>query len=89
MFGHRFESGHLHLTAPRLRGLGDFFMWYVYLIKSIGTDFIYTDSTNDLKRRFVEHNGSFVASSYRKVCTGTGSISVNTLFSPAIAQIKE
>lgn len=31
-------------------------MWYVYVIKSIGTDFIYIGSTNDLKRRLVEHN---------------------------------
>ena len=31
-------------------------MWSVYKIKSIGTDFIYIGSTNDLKRRFAEHN---------------------------------
>jgi putative endonuclease len=31
-------------------------MHYVYLIKSIGTDFLYVGNTNDLKRRFTEHN---------------------------------
>ena len=31
-------------------------MWYVYIFKNIRTDFIYIGSTNDLKRRFVEHN---------------------------------
>ena len=31
-------------------------MWYVYVIKSKTSDFIYIGSTNDLKRRFVEHN---------------------------------
>jgi len=31
-------------------------MWYVYIIKSIETDFLYIGSTNDLKRRLVEHN---------------------------------
>ena len=31
-------------------------MHYVYLIKSIKKDFLYTGSTPDLKRRFDEHN---------------------------------
>jgi len=31
-------------------------MWYVYIIKSLITKFIYIGSTNDLKRRFHEHN---------------------------------
>ncbi len=31
-------------------------MWYVYIIKSINTDFIYIGSTNDIKRRILEHN---------------------------------
>ena len=31
-------------------------MWYVYVIKSRIADFIYIGSTNDLKRRFAEHN---------------------------------
>jgi putative endonuclease len=31
-------------------------MWYVYVIKSKSKDFIYVGSTNDLKRRFNEHN---------------------------------
>jgi predicted GIY-YIG superfamily endonuclease len=32
------------------------FMWYVYIIKSIGTDFTYIGSARDLKKRFAEHN---------------------------------
>ncbi len=31
-------------------------MWYVYIIKSINSNFIYTGSTNNLKRRIEEHN---------------------------------
>jgi predicted GIY-YIG superfamily endonuclease len=31
-------------------------MWYVYVLKSKTSDFIYIGSTNDLKRRFAEHN---------------------------------
>jgi predicted GIY-YIG superfamily endonuclease len=31
-------------------------MWYVYVLKSITKDFTYIGSTNDLKRRFAEHN---------------------------------
>ncbi|TAL47342.1 MAG: GIY-YIG nuclease family protein [Chitinophagaceae bacterium] len=31
-------------------------MWYVYIIKSKASEFIYIGSTNDLKRRFAEHN---------------------------------
>ncbi len=31
-------------------------MWYVYIIKSRTNDFRYIGSTNDLKRRFTEHN---------------------------------
>ncbi|MBU2542282.1 GIY-YIG nuclease family protein [Patescibacteria group bacterium] len=31
-------------------------MYYVYIIKSIKTKGIYIGSTNDLRRRFVEHN---------------------------------
>jgi len=31
-------------------------MWYVYIIKSKSSDFIYIGSTNDLKRRIAEHN---------------------------------
>lgn len=31
-------------------------MWYVYLIKSLLDGSIYTGITNDLKRRFNEHN---------------------------------
>jgi predicted GIY-YIG superfamily endonuclease len=32
------------------------YMWYVYFLKSINRNFIYTGSTNDLKNRFREHN---------------------------------
>jgi putative endonuclease len=31
-------------------------MWYVYIIKSKNSEFTYIGSTNDLKRRFTEHN---------------------------------
>lgn len=31
-------------------------MWYVYILKSKSSDFIYIGSTNDLKRRITEHN---------------------------------
>ena len=31
-------------------------MWYVYVIKSTNSDFLYIGSTNDLRRRFSEHN---------------------------------
>ncbi len=31
-------------------------MWYVYILKSVNTDFLYIGSTNDLKRRLLEHN---------------------------------
>ena len=31
-------------------------MHYVYLIQSVGHDFIYIGETSDLKRRIIEHN---------------------------------
>jgi putative endonuclease len=31
-------------------------MWYVYIIKSMNSNFIYIGSTNNLKRRIEEHN---------------------------------
>jgi putative endonuclease len=31
-------------------------MWFVYVLKSQVSDFIYIGSTNDLKRRLSEHN---------------------------------
>jgi putative endonuclease len=31
-------------------------MWYVYVIKSTYSEFTYIGSTNDLHRRFKEHN---------------------------------
>ena len=42
-------------------------MWYVYVLKSNNSDFIYVGSTHDLKRRLAEHNeGSSVSTkSYR------------------------
>ena len=37
-------------------------MFYVYIIKSTTTTLLYTGSTNDLKRRFLEHNNGRVKS---------------------------
>jgi len=31
-------------------------MWYVYILKSLTSDFTYIGSTNDLNRRLQEHN---------------------------------
>lgn len=31
-------------------------MWYVYILKSLVNDRLYTGSTNNLKRRLKEHN---------------------------------
>ncbi len=31
-------------------------MWYVYILKSINHSFIYVGSTDNIKRRFEEHN---------------------------------
>ena len=31
-------------------------MYYVYLIQSLHKDFLYVGSTEDLRRRFLEHN---------------------------------
>jgi len=31
-------------------------MWYVYIIRSSHSNFVYIGSTNDLKRRLEEHN---------------------------------
>ena len=31
-------------------------MYYVYLLKSVHDDFFYVGSTDDLRRRFLEHN---------------------------------
>jgi len=41
--------------------------WFVYVIKSIHRDFIYIGSTNNLEKRFKEHNDGLVQStkSYR------------------------
>jgi predicted GIY-YIG superfamily endonuclease len=38
-------------------------MWYVYFLKSQKQDWHYIGSTNDLKRRFKQHNGGEVQSS--------------------------
>lgn len=37
-------------------------MWFVYVLKSISNDFIYIGSTNNLKRRILEHNERLVLS---------------------------
>lgn len=37
-------------------------MWYVYIIKSKKEKFTYIGSTNDLRRRFAEHNNYEVQS---------------------------
>jgi putative endonuclease len=31
-------------------------MWYTYVIQSLKTDYWYTGSTNDLRKRFNQHN---------------------------------
>jgi len=31
-------------------------MWFVYILKSLNSEFIYIGSTNDLNRRLQEHN---------------------------------
>ena len=38
-------------------------MWYVYIIKSQRVDYKYTGSTNDLKRRMLQHNEGLCQSS--------------------------
>lgn len=42
-------------------------MWYVYILQSIKDEKYYTGSTNDLKRRFKEHNGGKVFSTKRRI----------------------
>jgi putative endonuclease len=37
-------------------------MWFVYVLKSISNEFIYIGSTNNLKRRLLEHNEGLVLS---------------------------
>ncbi len=37
-------------------------MWYVYIIKSMQRNFIYTGSTNDINRRIEEHNSGICGS---------------------------
>jgi predicted GIY-YIG superfamily endonuclease len=37
-------------------------MWYVYILKSLGSKFIYIGSTNDLERRLDKHNKHLVLS---------------------------
>ncbi|MBL7874203.1 MAG: GIY-YIG nuclease family protein [Cyclobacteriaceae bacterium] len=31
-------------------------MWFVYILKSLNSDFVYIGSSNDLSRRLKEHN---------------------------------
>jgi len=37
-------------------------MYYVYVLKSSFTNYFYTGCTNDLKKRFFEHNSGLVKS---------------------------
>ncbi|MFC1509355.1 GIY-YIG nuclease family protein [Candidatus Omnitrophota bacterium] len=39
-----------------------FYMWYVYIIKSIKSQYRYIGSTNDLDRRLKEHNSGICKS---------------------------
>ncbi|MBI2048246.1 MAG: GIY-YIG nuclease family protein [Parcubacteria group bacterium] len=41
-------------------------MWYVYILKSKKDNSLYTGYTNDLKRRFVEHNKGLSTSTKHK-----------------------
>lgn len=50
-------SGHSRALSPSPRNGFKLNMFYVYILKSKKDDSIYTGYTNDLKRRFVEHNG--------------------------------
>ncbi len=34
-------------------------MWYVYVIKSLKSDYWYTGSTKDLRKRFSQHQAGF------------------------------
>ena len=36
--------------------------WFVYILKSLSSDFIYVGSTNNLKKRLTEHNHGLVQS---------------------------
>ena len=38
-------------------------MWYIYVIKSLNSRYKYVGSTNDLKRRILEHNNGVCESS--------------------------
>lgn len=52
-------SGHLAVHP-------NFYMWYVYVLRSQKDGKLYTGSTNDLKRRFKEHNGGKVESTKQR-----------------------
>lgn len=41
-------------------------MFYVYILKSIKDEELYIGSTNDLKRRFQEHNKGLVRSTLKR-----------------------
>ena len=36
--------------------------WYVYVLRSLSRDYLYVGSTDDLDRRFAEHNSGLVQS---------------------------
>jgi len=42
-------------------------MFYVYLIRSKKDNQLYTGSTNNLKRRFIEHNKGLIFSTKRRI----------------------
>lgn len=73
-----FESLSLRQTTPRLRLAGQI-MWYVYFLKSIKYDFLYVGSTDNIKRRLVEHNsGLSVSTKHYKPFTLEAYIAVKT-----------
>jgi len=44
----------------------EYFMWYVYILRSQKDSKTYIGSTDDLKRRFTQHNaGEVIATKYR------------------------
>ena len=53
------------LSASLRQGFGwqaTLFMWYVYILRSSVDKKLYIGSTNDIRRRFAEHNSGYVES---------------------------